>query len=412
MTSDGRAAHRIETGLVLRERDHVAEVRLAREHHVIRSMPSAMPPCGGAPMPARRAGSRTWPAAPRASMPSRSKTRACRSGSWILNDPPPSSLPLTTGRRHAQAPRRIARRSVSSIRRSARVNGWCIAPQRCSSSSHSNIGKSVTQRNVNASVVDQAEDQRPRCSRSAPSTERHVVGGSATKSERLAGLHRERLQLLGREELRDRRPKLAASSSEGEPGETLRAALLGDLLELGDLCARERPRDADEAYGRRNRRRRRTREPRVAGGRILELELEAQVGLVRAEAAVGLGEGHPRERHRGSRCRALAPDRREHRSISAKRYSWSGKRQLDVELCDLLNAVGPQVLVPEADRDLVVAVEAGDHGQLLQDLRASAAARRTDPCAALLGTTKSRAPSGVGLNRIGVWMSRKPASSM
>ena len=46
------------------------------------------------------------------------------------------------------------------------------------------------------------------------------------------------------------------------------------------------------------------------------------------------------------------------------------ERQLDVELGDLLDAVGAQVLVPEADRDLVVAVEAGDHRQLLEDLRA------------------------------------------
>src|ERR1044072_9908014 len=29
----GRAAHRIDPGLVLREGDHVAEIRLTREHH-------------------------------------------------------------------------------------------------------------------------------------------------------------------------------------------------------------------------------------------------------------------------------------------------------------------------------------------------------------------------------------------
>ena len=37
-----------------------------------------------------------------------------------------------------------------------------------------------------------------------------------------------------------------------------------------------------------------------------------------------------------------------------------GERHLDVELRDLLDAVGAEILVPEADRDLVVAVEAGD----------------------------------------------------
>ena len=38
-----------------------------------------------------------------------------------------------------------------------------------------------------------------------------------------------------------------------------------------------------------------------------------------------------------------------------------GERHLDVELRDLLDAVGAEILVAEADRDLVVAVEAGDH---------------------------------------------------
>ena len=47
-----------------------------------------------------------------------------------------------------------------------------------------------------------------------------------------------------------------------------------------------------------------------------------------------------------------------------------GEGHLDVELRDLLDAVGAEILVAEADRDLVVAVEAGDHRQLLEDLRA------------------------------------------
>ena len=41
---------------------------------------------------------------------------------------------------------------------------------------------------------------------------------------------------------------------------------------------------------------------------------------------------------------------------------------LDVELRDLLHPVGAQVLVPEAARDLEVAVEAADHEELLEDL--------------------------------------------
>ena len=42
-----------------------------------------------------------------------------------------------------------------------------------------------------------------------------------------------------------------------------------------------------------------------------------------------------------------------------------GERHLDVELRQLLQAVGAQILVAEAARDLVVALEAGDHEQLL-----------------------------------------------
>ena len=63
-----RAAHRVDAGLVLRERDHVAQVRLAGERPSssgrsrARSRPSAAPPSR-----ARRAGSRTSTAAPRPS---------------------------------------------------------------------------------------------------------------------------------------------------------------------------------------------------------------------------------------------------------------------------------------------------------------------------------------------------------
>ena len=42
---------------------------------------------------------------------------------------------------------------------------------------------------------------------------------------------------------------------------------------------------------------------------------------------------------------------------------------LDVQLRELRLPVGAQVLVAEAAHDLVVTVEAGDHQQLLEDLR-------------------------------------------
>ena len=105
-------------------------------------------------------------------------------------------------------------------------------------------------------------------------------------------------------------------------------------------------------------------------GRVLELEPEARVRLVRAEPAIGLLEGHARERRLDLDPEALAPDAGVHALHHVVEELLVGEAHLDVELGDLLHAVGAQILVPEADRDLVVAVEAGDHRQLLQDLRA------------------------------------------
>ena len=49
--------------------------------------------------------------------------------------------------------------------------------------------------------------------------------------------------------------------------------------------------------------------------------------------------------------------------------SCADERRLDVDLRELRLAVGAQILVAEAARDLEVAVEAGHHEQLLVDLR-------------------------------------------
>ena len=99
------------------------------------------------------------------------------------------------------------------------------------------------------------------------------------------------------------------------------------------------------------------------------------------------------------------------RSMSAEDHLAVRERHLEVELGDLLDAVGPQVLVPEAAGDLVVALEAGDDEQLLEDLRRL---REREEAAGLeaLGTRKSRAPSGVGFAMIGVSISTKPAASI
>ena len=159
------------------------------------------------------------------------------------------------------------------------------------------------------------------------------------------------------------------SPRRGYVGEPLRAALLRGLLERRQLGAGEHLRHAQEANG-------------VGGGedaelgaagqlgRVLELEPESCVGLVGAEPAVGLLVGHPRPGSRNLEPDAVAPDRPEHLLHRGEELLLVGERHLDVELGDLLDAVGAQILVAEADRDLVVAVEAGDHRQLFQDLRA------------------------------------------
>ena len=193
----------------------------------------------------------------------------------------------------------------------------------------------------------------------------HAVGG---EEHRRRGIAAEDGQLFLGEKLRDRRAHLALLV-EHEVGEPLRAPLLGELLELRQVAAAELLRHAQEPHGLG------ALEDAELGaarhlGRVLELEPEASVRLVGAETAVGLLERHARERRRDLDSEALAPDAGVHPLHHVVEELLVGEAHLDVQLRDLLDAVGAEILVPEADRDLVVAVEAGDHRQLLQDLRA------------------------------------------
>ena len=67
---------------------------------------------------------------------------------------------------------------------------------------------------------------------------------------------------------------------------------------------------------------------------------------------------------------ALPPDHGHRRLDEPVEELLVGKRHLDVELGDLLHPIRAQVLVAEADCDLVVAIEARHHRELLEDLRA------------------------------------------
>ncbi len=191
-----------------------------------------------------------------------------------------------------------------------------------------------------------------------------VVGA---EEERLSRRDPERLELVLREELGDRRADLSGLLVADEVREPLRPALLRDVLESSQLGARVRARDAQEpdGFG--------VCEDAELGparelGRVLELESEACIRLVRSEPPVGLLVRHLRERRLDLDPEALAPDGREGPLDQREQHLPVRERHLDVELRDLLHAVGAEVLVPEADRDLVVAVEARDHRQLLEDL--------------------------------------------
>ena len=79
--------------------------------------------------------------------------------------------------------------------------------------------------------------------------------------------------------------------------------------------------------------------------------------------------------------------------MNSSTSSWSTKLALGVELHELVLAVGAEVLVAQATGDLVVAVDAADHQQLLEQLgalrqrveRAGLLARRHEELARSLG---------------------------
>ena len=104
----------------------------------------------------------------------------------------------------------------------------------------------------------------------------------------------------------------------------------------------------------------------------MQLEPEADVGLVRAEAIERLAIGEAREGRGldGSIGDGRPADGDGHRLDEAHHVGLGHEAHLQVQLAELGLAVAAQVLVAEAARDLEVAVHAGDHEQLLELLRA------------------------------------------
>ncbi|MCY1211110.1 hypothetical protein D9M72_228170 [compost metagenome] len=102
-------------------------------------------------------------------------------------------------------------------------------------------------------------------------------------------------------------------------------------------------------------------------GEFGEFELHAQVGLVRAVLEHRVGVAHGRE-HRQVDVRGVAEHGADHAFEHLADFFFGEERGLDVDLRELRLAVGAQVFVAEALHDLVVAVVAGHHQQLLEQL--------------------------------------------
>ena len=192
----------------------------------------------------------------------------------------------------------------------------------------------------------------------------------------------QRLLRLGSEELRDRALDLA-TDLECEIGEALRSESTGAIGQFVDLATGDagHPGRHDRLDPAARRKRRiedaearcrdavRTDERRRE---VDELHREPDVGLVRAEAFKrrlvgqrrerGFEDGPVRDRRVGDLDRHRLDERHHGRLVD--------EAHLEVELGELGLAIAAQVLVAVAAGDLHVAVDAGDHQQLLELLRA------------------------------------------
>ena len=170
------------------------------------------------------------------------------------------------------------------------------------------------------------------------------------------------------QELRHRRVERAVLQH-AHPHQARGAELLRAVDELVDLRPRHRAltREPHALH------RRRLERAELGGGehlaQVAELEPEAHVGLV---GAVDLHRVVPRHPLDGAGARAGDLLRRVEDRLADHRHHVVGGREahLGVELHELELPVGAQVFVAEAAGDLVVAVEAADHQQLLEELRA------------------------------------------
>ena len=204
----------------------------------------------------------------------------------------------------------------------------------------------------------------PRCKRSAPSTRSTMGSVSAAKRTVESGGARNPRALVRRGTSRSasaphrtRRRRGTRAPSPPTPSRTLRA----------DRAPRARRHEAPRGSGHWARPRdaelRATRRLR----RVLDLEVEAHVGLVGAVAQHRLRIREPGNGRAGALARRF--ERRDDHPFEHLEHVLAHReRKLEVELPKLELAVGAKVLVTPARRYLVVAVEPADHEQLLEQL--------------------------------------------
>ena len=196
---------------------------------------------------------------------------------------------------------------------------------------------------------------------------RDLVGLVGPEEHGRTRLGTERRELVLGQELRDRRARLTVLAVD-DVREPLRAPLLRELLEPFEVGPRVLLRNRQVANRRRVGEDLELRAARELG-RVLDLEPEAQVGLVRPVAEHRVGVGQPLERDLELDPDRLPPDRLHHLLHQGHDELDVREGHLDVELRQLVEPIRAQVLVSEAAGDLVVALEARDHEQLLEDLR-------------------------------------------
>ena len=257
------------------------------------------------------------------------------------------------------------------------VNGWCSESQRRSSSFALHQRPVDDPDEARRASSGSGRSARPRSSRSCPSTASVTGRSSATSSSRSPSSAPSRSLSVGQlcrgEELGGGRAPAVALAE--RPDQPFGAQLLGardEAVELGarhlaaagvEPAHRSRPPPSTE-------RKTLNSVSREDVAEVDQLQSEAQVGPVGAEAVHRLGVRHARA---SAAATSGPPTALEHVGkeafVELDHVVAVDEGHLDVELGELRLAVGPGRLVAEAAGDLVIALEAGDHQQLLEQLR-------------------------------------------